>query len=50
MAGHSLEFKRSVARDVEGIPQRDLHRILGRIESLRENPRPPGAVKLSGRE
>lgn len=50
MGRYSLEFKRSVARDVEGIPKRDLRRILDRIEALRDDPRPPGCVKLSGQE
>jgi len=47
---YSLEFKRSVARDVESIPKRDLRRIMDRIEALRDDPRPPGCVKLSGQE
>ena len=50
MGRYSLEFKRSVARDVEGIPKRDLKRIMDRIEALRDDPRPPGCVKLSGQE
>ena len=48
MARYSLEFKRSVQKDVRAIPKRDLQRILGRIEALRDDPRPPGSVKLSG--
>jgi len=47
---YSLEFKRSVARDVEAIPKRDLQRIMDRIEALRDDPRPLGCVKLSGQE
>lgn len=50
MGRYSLEIKRSVARDVEGIPKRDLRRIMDRIEALRDDPRPPGCVKLSGQE
>lgn len=50
MARYSLEFKRSVQKDVRAIPKRDLQRILGRIEALRDDPRPPGSVKLSGEE
>jgi len=48
VARYSLEFKRSVQKDVRAIPKRDLQRILGRIEALRDDPRPPGSVKLSG--
>ena len=50
MARYSLEFKRSVSRDVEAIPKRDLQRIMERIEALRDDPRQPGCVKLSGQE
>ena len=50
MARYSLEFKRSVAKDLEGVPKRDLERILERIDRLRDDPRPPGSVKLSGQE
>ena len=50
MARYSLEFKRSVAKDVAAIPKRDLQRIMERIEALRDDPRPPGCVKLSGQE
>jgi len=50
VARYSLEFKRSVQKDVRAIPKRDLQRILGRIEALRDDPRPPGSVKLSGEE
>lgn len=50
MARYDLVLRPSVSRDVEGIPQEVLKRILGRIEALRDDPRPPGAVKLSGME
>lgn len=50
MARFELVFRRSVARDLRGIPKQDLARILKRIESLRDDPRPPGCEKLSGQE
>jgi mRNA interferase RelE/StbE len=50
VARYSLEFKRSIAKDVAAIPKRDLQRIMERIEALRDDPRPPGCVKLSGQE
>ena len=50
MARYNLVVKPSVTRDVKGIPSPDLKRILGRIEALRDDPRPPGSVKLSGME
>jgi mRNA interferase RelE/StbE len=47
MASYELRFKKSVARDLRGIPQKEVARILKRIEALRSDPRPPGAEKLS---
>ena len=42
MASYSLRFKRSVAKDLREIPKKDIERILERIESLAEDPRPRG--------
>ena len=50
MARFELRLKPSVAKDLHGIPQEDVRRILARIETLRENSRPPGSEKLSGQE
>lgn len=50
MARYELRFKASVAKDLHGIPAADVRRILARIETLRENPRPPGAEKLTAQE
>ena len=50
MANYSLSFKRSVSKDLRGLPVADVTRILERIESLRENPRGEGCIKLSGQE
>jgi mRNA interferase RelE/StbE len=50
VARYSLVVRPSVTRDVKGIPTQGLKRILARIEALRDDPRPPGAVKLSGME
>jgi mRNA interferase RelE/StbE len=47
MASYRLQFKRSVAKDLRDVPRADLKRILARIESLAEQPRPPGVEKLS---
>ncbi len=48
MASYKLVFRRSVAKDLRSIPNKDVNRILQRIEALREDPRPPGSEKLSG--
>jgi mRNA interferase RelE/StbE len=50
MARYELTFKPSVARDLRGIPRADVRRILARIETLRDDPRPPGSEKLSAQE
>ena len=50
MASYSLAFKKSVAKDLRTIPNNDVKRILNCIESLCENPKAEGCVKLSGEE
>ena len=50
MAKYKLVFKKSVTKDLRPIPNKDVARILQRIESLRKNPRPIGSEKLSGQE
>ena len=50
MASYSLAFKKSVAKDLRSIPKNDVERILSRINSLQENPRAEGCVKLSNQE
>jgi mRNA interferase RelE/StbE len=48
MAAYKLFLKKSVYQDLDGIPRKDLKRILERIKSLAENPRPAGCEKLTG--
>jgi len=50
MAAYKLFFKKSVLKDFDSIPKKDLKRILSRIESLSEDPRPKGCEKLTGQE
>jgi len=50
MASYELRFKKSVAKDLRSIPKKEVARILRRVESLSDEPRPPGAEKLSGQE
>jgi mRNA interferase RelE/StbE len=47
MERYKLVFRKSVARDMRRIPNRDLRRILTMIDSLSEDPRPAGIEKLS---
>jgi mRNA interferase RelE/StbE len=50
MAAYKLFFKKSVQKDFDSIPKKDLKRILSRIESLSEDPLPKGCEKLTGQE
>ena len=50
MASYSLAFKKSVAKDLRNIPNQDVKQILKRIDSLCEDPRAEGCIKLSGQE
>jgi len=50
MAGYRVFFKRSVEKDFTSIPKKDVKRILNRIKTLEEDPRPPGCEKLTGQE
>ena len=50
MENYSLVFKKSVAKDLRNIPNKDVKRILERIDQLLENPRADGCIKLSGQE
>lgn len=47
MANYKIVFKRSVAKDLRAIPNQDIRRILARIDRLAEDPRPPGAERLT---
>jgi mRNA interferase RelE/StbE len=51
VASYSLRIKKSAIKDLEALPSKaDRRRIVKRIESLAENPRPRGSQKLSGKE
>ncbi len=48
MAKYKVIFKKSVTGDFKRIPSSDVKKILAKINSLAEEPRGQGAVKLSG--
>jgi mRNA interferase RelE/StbE len=50
MAVYKIFFKKSVEKDFKIIPKNDLGKIIERIETLAENPRPPGCEKLTGQQ
>jgi len=50
MAKYKITFKKSVAKDLRTIPNKDVKKILEKIDMLTENPRAEGCIKLSGQE
>jgi len=50
MAAYSIFFRETVHKDLRAIPKGDLARILEKISSLSQNPRPAGSEKLTGEE
>jgi mRNA interferase RelE/StbE len=50
MAVYKIFFKASVEKDLKSIPKKDLSKILSRIASLSQEPRPLGVEKLSDQE
>jgi len=50
MAEYKVYFKKSVEKDFDSIPKKDLKKILHRIKALALYPRPQGNEKLTGQE
>ncbi len=50
MERYNIVVKRSVAKDLRAIPKKDVKRIIATIRGLADEPRPPGAKKLSGQD
>jgi mRNA interferase RelE/StbE len=50
MAQYRVIIRKSVAKEMRGIPKKDAQRIVAVIKSLADDPRPSGARKLSGQE
>jgi mRNA interferase RelE/StbE len=51
VASYSLRIKKTAIKELEAIPNKaDRRRIVKRIESLTDDPRPVGAQNLSGSE
>ena len=45
---YRVEIKASAVKEIAALPRRDQHRVAPAIETLAEDPRPPGARKLVG--
>jgi mRNA interferase RelE/StbE len=50
MVAYKIYFRESVEKDFAGIPKSDLKKILQRIKTLAEDPRPSGCEKLTGQD
>ena len=50
MAKYKIEIKRSAVKEIKKLPSKDVGKILAKISSLIENPRPKGCAKLSADE
>jgi len=51
VAKYSLRIKKSAQKELESIATKaDRRRVIRRIRSLADDPRPPGSLKLSGLE
>jgi len=50
MAAYSIFFRSSAIKDLDLIPTADLKKIMERIRSLADNPRPVACEKLTAQE
>lgn len=50
MANYNIEIKKSALKELKQLPQKDLVKILNKIESLSDNPRPVGSIKLTNQK
>jgi mRNA interferase RelE/StbE len=50
MVSYSLSFKRSAEKELRGIPNPYLQKIISKIQSLSEEPRPPASEILKGED
>ena len=49
MAGYELVITARAAKEIDAVPRKkDRQAVVGRIQKLRDQPRPPGCTKLSG--
>ena len=50
MVKYKIQVKKSAAKELGKIPQKELVKILEKIESLSMNPHPTGSIKLTNQE
>lgn len=50
MEKYKIEFKRSASKEIRALPSKEIKKILAKINTLVENPRPADSTKLSGED
>jgi len=50
MANYKIEIKKSAAKEISKLPKVSIKRIVNKIQTLSDDPRPNGCKKLSGDE
>lgn len=50
MAKYSIEFKKSAVKELNELENKVIKRIISKINSLVNNPRPEGSIKLTSEE
>ena len=50
MASYKLLVTSSATKEIEALPKQDRRRVVAKIASLSNDPRPPGCEKPSGRD
>ena len=50
MANYKIQVKKSAQKEIANLQNKDLQKIIKKIESLTKNPRPLGVKKLSAEE
>ena len=50
MASYRILIKRSAEKEIRDLPRNDRAKVAERISALRDNPRPEGSQRLSGRD
>lgn len=50
MEKYRIEIKKSAVKEIENLPRKELQKVLSKIASLAENPRPNDCKKLSAEE
>ena len=50
MAKYKIQVKKSVEKELDKIPKKELLKILDKIKSLSDDPHPTGSTKLTNQE